>query len=574
MKFFRALYPVSIHLPRIFSGIHFFSRVNRSLNQTHTSIRDDGRVVGMSRYYLQALIAAYVAVFSFLLLPYSVHATTNTIGDCYLYNYANSAYIDYTPSITKDYCASWLKTRWNEEAYQYFSSCVNDFWCGIYLNSRCCVLSDNGGQRGIGDFQPIGNVNCPGNQVYNNQTKRCGCASGTAWNGSMCIVPPPQCGADEYLDTSSNTCLPKPGCIEGEQFTYCSDGLQLRRKKQQGQPTPGICEANPINSATGNKYESALDYRAATGSLSFERSYNSQSNVSGVLGYGWRHHWQASLKRYDNNTYGSSVVVTRADGQSYYFTLSGGAWLNEADITTRLTQTGSGYVLTDGPSQRETYDSAGKLLVMEGAGGESFTLSYSGNLLTSVTDQFGRSLALAYNGQGRITTLTDPANQVTSYAYDAAGNLVSVTYPGNETRTYHYENASFPHALTGITDENGDRYATWSYDAQARAVSSTHAGGADSTTLTYNADGSTTVTDALGLVRTRTFTTLRGVKKAASTTKPCSSCGGATASTTYDANGFVASRADFNGHVTNYVHDARGLETSRTEAVGTPQART
>ncbi|MGH8458410.1 MAG: DUF6531 domain-containing protein, partial [Nevskiales bacterium] len=328
----------------------------------------------------------------------------------------------------------------------------------------------------------------------------------------MCIVPPPTCGPDEYLDTSSNTCFPKPGCFEGEQFSYCSDGLAPRRKKELGDPDDcnkgPLGEGNPVNSATGNKYQRETDYTAAAGSLNFERSYNSQSNVSGVLGYGWRHHWQASLKRYDHATYGSHIVATRPDGQAYYFTYSGGAWVNEPDITTRLTQTGSSYVLTDDQSQRETYDSAGKLLAMESAGGQSFTLSYSGNLLSSVTDQFGRSLSFAYNGQGRLAAVTDPASKVTSYAYSGTGNLTSVIYPDNKSRIYHYENAGFPHALTGITDENGDRYATWSYDGQGRAITSTHAGGADSTTLTYNADASTTVTDALGLVRTRTFTTL------------------------------------------------------------------
>ncbi|MGH8571940.1 MAG: hypothetical protein ACREX8_05105, partial [Gammaproteobacteria bacterium] len=38
--------------------------------------------------------------------------------------------------------------------------------------------------------------------------------------------------------------------------------------------------------------------------------------------------------------------------------------------------------------------------------------------------------------------------------------------------------------------------------------------------------------------------------------------------------GFVASRTDFNGQTTLYSHDARGLERSRTEALGTPEART
>ena len=43
---------------------------------------------------------------------------------------------------------------------------------------------------------------------------------------------------------------------------------------------------------------------------------------------------------------------------------------------------------------------------------------------------------------------------------------------------------------------------------------------------------------------------------------------------TYDTNGFLASRTDYDGNVTTYTHDARGDETSRIEASGTALART
>ena len=54
----------------------------------------------------------------------------------------------------------------------------------------------------------------------------------------------------------------------------------------------------------------------------------------------------------------------------------------------------------------------------------------------------------------------------------------------------------------------------------------------------------------------------------------CVSCGGTTQNTTYDANGFIASRTDFNGNQTTYINNARGLQTSRTEAVGIAIERT
>ncbi|MFX7793206.1 RHS repeat domain-containing protein, partial [Acinetobacter baumannii] len=68
-------------------------------------------------------------------------------------------------------------------------------------------------------------------------------------------------------------------------------------------------------------------------------------------------------------------------------------------------------------------------------------------------------------------------------AYDINGNLTSVTYPDNKTRRYIYDNPNFPYALTGLTDENGARFTTWTYDAQGRAISSEHASGIENYTL-------------------------------------------------------------------------------------------
>ena len=55
---------------------------------------------------------------------------------------------------------------------------------------------------------------------------------------------------------------------------------------------------------------------------------------------------------------------------------------------------------------------------------------------------------------------------------------------------------------------------------------------------------------------------------------PSANCVGANKAYTYDSNGFMASKTDWNGNVTTYTHSDRGQELSRTEASSTPQART
>ncbi len=154
-----------------------------------------------------------------------------------------------------------------------------------------------------------------------------------------------------------------------------------------------------------------------------------------------------------------------------------------------------------------------------------------------------------------------------------------MTYPNLKVRSYYYNEpaytngANLPHALTGMTGENGVRFATYRYDALARAVGSEHAGGANKVTLAYHPDGSATVTDALGTARTYSFQTILGVIKNTGLTQPCPSCGSDTAATAFDANGNVRSRTDFNGNLSCYAYDpARNLETIRVEglAPGSP----
>jgi len=93
--------------------------------------------------------------------------------------------------------------------------------------------------------------------------------------------------------------------------------------------------------------------------------------------------------------------------------------------------------------------------------------------------------------------------------------------------------------------------------------------------LVYNDDGTTTVTDALGNTQTHHFETYHGVARISRIDGgSCQRCDSQSQNMTYDANGFIASRTDFNGNRTTYTRTARGLETARTEAAGTPEART
>ncbi|CAK0780119.1 hypothetical protein CCP4SC76_7230003 [Gammaproteobacteria bacterium] len=336
-------------------------------------------------------------------------------------------------------------------------------------------------------------------------------------------------------------------------------------------PPPPMC-GNPINAATGNKLQPESDFTAASQTqIGLRRYYNSQDTTASGFGKNWHSTWHRGLIIKDSNT----VSVTRADERKDKFTLNGSTWTAAADVTSTLGGSAqSGWILRTANDTQEGYSSDGRLMSLTNREGLVTTLAYDGNKrLTSVTGPFGHALKFENTASGNVSKMTTPDGQAYSYAYDTNNNLTSVTYPDATSRKYAYENASFPNAMTGIIDENGTRFATYAYDDKGRATSTQHADGVDLTTVTYNADGSSSVRDPLGNVHGYNFKTQFGlVKPTAITGVPVQTSGGK--SFAYDSNGFVNSRTDFNGNITAYTHNSRGLETSRIKGSGSAVAST
>jgi len=349
--------------------------------------------------------------------------------------------------------------------------------------------------------------------------------------------------------------------------------------------------AEPINTATGNLTEQQNDY-VGLGPLPlhFSRFYNSINSVSDLatteLGTNWRGTYDSAVTLLTDQSV-PTVRVVRPSGQSLLFTNSFTdptvQWVATdssvmATLVSLVDSSGAivGWRYTTREDMVETYDASGRLMSIADRAGLTQTLVYAASgTLTSVTDPFGRQLNFSYDAQNRLTQMVDPSGATYGYAYDVNNNLVSVTYPDGGIRKYVYENASYPNALTGLIDENGSRYATWTYDAQGLAISSSLAGGVQATTLGFNADGSTTVVDARGASRVHAFAqSAAGTLRPSGMTASCTNCPTVTNSIAYDTNGYLSAITDPNGNQVAYTYDARGQLISRTEAVGTPLART
>jgi YD repeat-containing protein len=402
---------------------------------------------------------------------------------------------------------------------------------------------------------------------------------------------------------------------------YCINPPGLKNVSENTCPSssePATSTPHPITFQGGNKLLHETDYRdSGIGYLSFSRTYNSTNALNySPQGMQWRNTYSRSIIQINN-----SVYVYRASGKAYAYTLNGSAWSSDVDVNDKLVEifdgggARTGWTYTnDATSEVERYDAAGKLLSITNRIGLAQTMGYSctvvgadcpvvtppaiaskPGLLVKVTDAVGRSLNFTYDEFSRLNTMTDPSGKMYRYAYDANYNLVSVTYPDGNLRKYWYNETdktgnTYPrNALTGITDENGVRYASYWYQqlnngtfrAYKEELAPVLTKGIEKYQLAYTTDANgnpikTVVTDPLGSQRTYNFTTIQGVVKSTGQSQPGGSgCAAAANNLTYDANGNIATRTDFKGNITSYSYDlTRNLETSRTEASGTPQART
>lgn len=398
---------------------------------------------------------------------------------------------------------------------------------------------------------------------------------------------------------------------------------------------PPSAVGKPILPSTGLEQATETDYRGdGSNDLYFTRTYRSDRRA-------WAHNYQVSgvdlspgVARQLSPSYPSykglgkyskrprqlrlvgtgqnrSFMLQRGNGRQINFSSAAGL-VPPADVNDRVTEVASdgsgdgGYEVTNAATgATDRFDRAGKLVQTTARNGRVQTLIYSDaltptsiafhrDLLIRVQDDAGREIQFTYNEADEMVTMTDPGGLTYQYTYGGPSsvvraqnvnvrNLTSVTFPDGKQRIYwynepaHTDNTDLPYHLTGITDENGARYATIKYNPAGLGVSTELAGGANKFSINYtNLFTQSIVTDPLGAARTYYFSRSNNVIRTTGVSQPgIAGAGGASASLRYDSNGNITQKNDFKGTVTNYQYDlTRNLETSRTEAAGMADART
>ncbi len=366
-------------------------------------------------------------------------------------------------------------------------------------------------------------------------------------------------------------------------------------KKQTGDPNVNCAGAgNPINLITGNKYQQEVDMAALPGVLGLEivRHYNSAYSIpgapNGLVGRGWKLSYETTLY-----AIGNSIQIVLADGTRLMF---GRDPLNRAlcqptdpangIVTIRRTpRDGDEYLWNRSDGMAYLFDRSGNLVQIVAPGGEFVSLLYDGDgQLMQVTDPQSRQLRLhrpdrktrnkmQFSG---VQTIDSPVGRF-RYHYGSTqpagatvapimlvANLVRVDFPGGDDEAsditakqntppnpsddpvahqYHYEDPQHPTRLTGVsvTGKANDqivtrRLSTFGYQADGRAILSTHANDVDRVTLAYPDAGTTILTNSLGQITVYQHASIAGENRILSSRGPgCRLCSSTNIRFGYDA---------------------------------------
>jgi len=268
--------------------------------------------------------------------------------------------------------------------------------------------------------------------------------------------------------------------IERKNVCYINSlgSIKVPQEYQDCRDTRG----NPCSVSTGNKIDSFTDFQGSI--LSFKRHYNSLQTINrNSIGAAWRHSFSENL---EFDRIGNPRALIWGNGNLVLITIIAQNFqiatkLNSVSDVNRIQQSGDEWHILRKNDNRHVYSNDGNLLRIERPSGDTTSLTYNGeNLLETVTDQYGNSISFEYN-ERLISKANFPDGSYREYLYDDKQRLIGVVFPDitanssdNPVMTYHYEDSRFPYSLTGITDENGDRYATYSYDANGKAISTEH----------------------------------------------------------------------------------------------------
>lgn len=328
--------------------------------------------------------------------------------------------------------------------------------------------------------------------------------------------------------------------------------------QNKGNPPGGGNEGEPVHTGTGNYFYGVTDLSEPTPGLfmSTDRWYNAldAATVQGPFGYGtsWTY-GMAITWRPDK-----SALVTMGDGHVAYYLGNvnqsnpsdmSGTYFPQEEHEGLLVRAANGTATLTMPDQvvyhfdaagllsRITHPYPAEIIVIRNAGrpvqlvhsnGVTYTISYVGSNISTITSSNGRTVSYTYTPSGDLATFTRPDGSTYTYTFDAN------------------------HRLTEARDPNNHAYVRNVYDAQGRVVTQ------------YDQTGktSTFVYDQVS-----PFTTLEGRQMVVTQTVFIDAMGNPITHT-YDANLFLIAETDALGYTVHYARDTQGNITQMQDKNG------
>lgn len=254
-------------------------------------------------------------------------------------------------------------------------------------------------------------------------------------------------------------------------------------------------QADPVNTAIGALVhsESDLGLASKTGSLSVNRFYTSADATEGPFGRGWSLGYDIRL-----TVQGTEAVLKAGTGQRIRFTENpDGTFTAPTGATSGLVRNQDGtFTVTTRSGLVHAFDAAGRLTSLADGSGRGPTYTYDGGgRLTQVTDG-NRSISFTWDTlTGRITGSQTSAGQSVTYSY-TGGLLTGITNALSGTTTYTYDAGQ---RLSEIKAPSGRTIVRTAYDIITGRVAEQWDGLGNRSAFTWDAATSTaTMTDPRG----------------------------------------------------------------------------
>jgi len=255
--------------------------------------------------------------------------------------------------------------------------------------------------------------------------------------------------------------------------------------------------------------------------LFFAAIYNSRSNSSGVLGFGWSYTYSVVLDPAYEMAGQTYLKIVDQTGRAVYFKEeTAGVYKGEFNERSQVKVEAGEYVWCCLDGSKYGFSATGQLLWIDDEKGNRLVLGYDAqNRMQTVTDiSSGRVLTFNYTAGVLLESISGPITQGVpsgiwaTYGYDVNQNLISVTYADGSGFDYTYSDPNDVHNLTEKKDKAGHLINTWLYDDRDRAVSNFSVQG-KGVSIQYVSETQVVVTDAYGTIRTYTISEINERKR-------------------------------------------------------------